>query len=122
MQALRHFFRDLIDAWVAVAEQNNRGYRNMAELHPGSHRGAAQRYLSTVKSPVGQKPSNSRLSLEADADGSLQRLSSRGPSPRCRSSAVGSLPGTRVEKPSHVAGRWEEVTELFIVTGGAECR
>lgn len=51
------------------------------------------------------------------ADGSLQF-----PPVRCRSSAAGSLPGRIVEEPSHVLSRREEVTELFVVTGGAECR
>lgn len=70
-----------------------------------------------LKSPVGQNLSKPQLSLESSADGSLQRLS-----PWCRRSAVGSLPGTMAEKPSHVVSRREEVTELFIVTGGEELR
>lgn len=64
----------------------------------------------------------SQLSLETNTDGSLQRLRSCGSSPRWRSAGAGSLPGTIVEKPSHVVSRREEVMELFIVTGGAECR
>lgn len=43
IEAASSIFRDLREA--LVAEQNNHGYRNMAELHPGSHRGAAQQYL-----------------------------------------------------------------------------
>lgn len=62
---------------------------------------------------MGQKVSKSQLWLQTGAGDSLQRLSSCRSGPRCRSSAVGSLPGTMAEKPAHGAGRREEVTAVY---------
>lgn len=76
IQAASSISRELRGALEAVAEQKIPGCRKTVALHPGSHRGAAQQYLSTLKSPVGQKLSKPPLSLETGAEGSLSSCGS----------------------------------------------
>lgn len=45
IQVASSIFRDVREALEAVAEQLNSSCRKMVALHPGSHRGAAKRYL-----------------------------------------------------------------------------